>query len=195
MHLEVVELELLLTHVAGVDVLLVLFHVLFLVVNSRLVLVQHPLLPTCLPCLLRWTPTLLDWHSSSLWGPLARWGRLTLELLRWLTLELLWGLALKLLLGYLSLELLRRLALELLRRLSLELLRRRWLALELLLLWWLSLELLRWLPLELLGLSLALELLLLLILLWVDPRRVSLLTSNCGAQREQQQKHSHLGAA
>jgi hypothetical protein len=173
MHLEVVELELLLTHVAGVDVLLVLLHVLLLVVNPCLVLVQHPL-PTCLPCLLRWTPTLLDWHTSSLWGPLARWGRLTLELLWGLTLELLWG--------YLSLELLRRLALELLRRLSLELLRRRWLALELLLLWWLSLELLRWLPLELLGLSLALELLLLLILLWVDPRRVSLLTSNCVAQ-------------
>jgi hypothetical protein len=180
MHLEVVELELLLTHVAGVDVLLVLLHVLLLVVNPCLVLVQHPL-PTCLPCLLRWTPTLLDWHTSSLWGPLARWGRLTLELLRWLTLELLWRLALKLLLGYLSLELLRRLTLELLRRLSLELLR-RWLTLELLLLWRLSLELLRWLPLELLGLSLALELLLLLILLWVDPRRVSLLTSNCVAQ-------------
>ena len=181
MHLEVVELELLLTHVAGVDVLLVLLHMLLLVVNPCLVLVQHPL-PTCLPCLLWWTSTLLDRNTSSLWGPLTWWGRLTLELLWWLTLELLWGLALKLLLRYLSLELLGRLTLELLRRLSLELLRRRWLTLKLLLLWRLSLELLRWLPLELLGLSLTLELLLLLILLRVDPRGVPLLPSHCVAQ-------------
>ena len=174
------ELELLFTHVARVNVLLVFFHVLLLVVNPRLVLVQDSLLPTCLSCLLRWTPTLLDWHTSSLWRPLARWGRLALKLLRWLALELLWGLALKLLLRYLSLELLRRLTLELLRRLSLELLRRRWLTLELL--WRLSLELLRWLPLELLGLSLTLELLLLLILLRVDPRGVPLLPSHCVAQ-------------
>ena len=106
-------------------------HVLLLVVNPCLVLVQHSLLPTCLPCLLRWTATLLDWHTSSLWRPLARWGRLSLELLRRLTLELL------------------------LRNLSLELLR----------------------------LALALELLLLLILLWVDSRRISLLSSGCVAQR------------
>merc|ERR1719367_2437191 len=132
-HFEVVELQLLLTHVAGVNVLLVLLHMLLLVVDRGLVLVQHPLLPTtCLPCMLRWTSTLLDWHTSSLWGTLSWWGRLALELLRWLALELLWGLTLELLLRSLSLELLRG-------RLTLELLRRRWLPLELL--WRLALEL------------------------------------------------------
>ena len=62
---------------------------------------------------------------------------------------------------------------------------RRWLALELL--WGLSLELLRRLPLELLRLSLSLELLLLLILLWVHARGVPLLPRDCVAQGEQQQ--------
>ena len=66
MHFEVMELQLLFTHVACVNVLLVLFHVLLLMVNPCLVLVQHPLLSTCLPGLLRWTSTLLDWYTSSL---------------------------------------------------------------------------------------------------------------------------------
>merc|ERR1719370_2463865 len=149
-------------------------------VDACLVLVQHPL-ATCLSCLLGWTLALLNWSTCALRGALTRWGRLALELLGWLTLVLLRSLPLELL-GWLSLKLLRRLALELLGRgLSLKLLWR----------WGLTLELLRWLSLELLRLALALELLLLLILLWVDSRRISLLSSGCVAQREQEQKHSH----
>merc|ERR1719270_1757734 len=164
MHFEVMELQLLLTHVTCVNVLLVLLHVLLLMVDACLVLVQHPL-TTCLSCLLRWTLALLNWSTCALRGALTRRGRLALELLGWLTLELL---------RWLSLKLLGRLTLELLRR-----------GLSLKLLWWwgLTLELLWWLSLELL--------LLLLILLWVDSRQISLLSSGCVAQREQEQKHSH----
>ena len=80
-HFEVMELQLLLTHVARVNMLLVLLHVLLFVVNPSLVLVQYPL-PSHLPSLLRWPSTLLNWHTSSLGGTLARCWRLTLELLR-----------------------------------------------------------------------------------------------------------------
>merc|ERR1719476_1035084 len=149
MHFEVMELQLLLTHVTCVYVLLVLLHVLLLMVDACLVLVQHPL-ATCLSCLLRWTLALLNWSTCALRGALTRWGRLALELLGWLTLELLRWLPLELLLRNLSLELLGR-------GLSLKLLWR----------WGLTLELLWWLSLELLRLALTLELLLLLILLWV----------------------------
>merc|ERR1719284_1764702 len=114
MHFEVMELQLLLTHVTCINVLLVLLHVLLLMVDACFVLVQHPL-ATCLSCLLRWTLALLNWSTCALRGALTRWGRLTLELL------------------------------------------------------------------------------LLLILLWVDSRRISLLSSGCVAQREQEQKHSHPG--
>merc|ERR1719447_977785 len=114
MHFEVMELQLLLTHVTCVNVLLVLLHVLLLMVDACLVLVQHPL-ATCLSCLLRWTLALLNWSTCALRGALTRWGRLALELLGWLTLLLLRNLSLELL-GWLSLKLLGRLALELLGR-------------------------------------------------------------------------------
>jgi len=157
-HLEVVELELLLCHLGRINVLNVLLHVLSLLGYLLLVFDDSPLL---------W----LSLALGLLWLALELLLRLPLELLLLrLSLELLLRLTLKLLLG-LSLELL---LLRWGRRASLELLRRR-LALELL---GLTLELLLWLALELLLLRrrrLTLELLLLLILLRINPRDSPLL--------------------
>jgi len=190
--------------------------VLLLVVDPRLVLVEH-LLTLGGPGLLGWALALAH-RGRALWRALAGlalellrlalellrlalellwWWRLALELLGWrgLALELL-GLALELLWWRLALELLaarRRLALELLaarRRLALARLELLGLALELLglTLWGLALELLRWR-------RLSLELLLaLLVLLGVHPRGVPLLAQGWG-QAEQQQLGGHPGAA
>merc|ERR1719290_358712 len=123
-HLEVVELKLLLGHFAGVNRYVhVLLHVLFFVLHISF---QNPFLLLGLPCML--------WRLSLMLLLLRNMLLRYLAMLLWLSLELLrWRLSLELLLWCLSLELLLWLSLKLL-----------WLSLKLL---WLSLKLLmlrRW---------------------------------------------------